>query len=201
MTGPGGNTGGAGDRSWNRSTDELLYKALTGKTAPRVQDTGVRSIRGLVKQLGGTKAAAQSLGVSARTVQRWTTANAAKRAKPSAASQQKITSSARALRDRKLANVGSSRTAQRRIRNGARLSVTGGGGPSYESKGRPWIEIELSPDEVEQLYDSVAQYGGGAETQDLINNFYERHYMGNPDADPNDPDAWTWKHFDGIELN
>ncbi len=189
-------------RSWERSTDEFLFTAATNQPAPRIGDTGVRSLRSLVNRLGGKRAAAQQLGVSVRTVQRWTAQDVAARAKPGRAAQTAVQREQRRLRDQRMTQAATGRRAARMKTTGATLRVQGSGGlqqrsPAISIKPRPELPINLSGDEVGQLYSAMAQSEAAA--MQFIGLMYDKHYMNDP-RQAGDGD-WTWESVDRLTLD
>lgn len=188
-----------GRRSWQRDTGEFLFTAATNQTAPRVGDTGVRSLRTLVNRLGGKKAAAQELGVSVRTVQRWTAARPESRAKPGRTAASQIRDRQEQQRRERLAKVGTSKRAARMSTTGSTLRVKGKGGPNAGSpelsiKPRGDIPIDLTGDQTSQLFQSIAR-GDTNATMQLVNSFYDDHYLGRDDL------QWTWQDVERLTLD
>lgn len=182
-------------RQWRRDVGEFLFVATTGRTAPRVNDTGVRSIRSLAARLGGNRAAAAQLGVSVRTVQRWTTPNAERRQKPSAASAGRIRTAATEQRRADVARAATSRRANRMRTTGATLRVQGAGGPVNDSPGGSIKSRDLtqflSGDQVDDLYTAAAESDQAALA--VINRIYAEDYMG-------DGQDWSWDDISALNL-
>ena len=191
-----------GRRHWQRPSDEVIFRGLTGKPAPRVQDTGVRSLRSLIRKLGGTKQAAQQFGVSQRTVQRWVTKSPSARAKPSAASQRHITTVARAERDRELRTAAGNRHARRMASQPRRLYVRGVGGPTgYENeKPRGYTYVDLDPDQVDALYEAVRN-DDEERLYELVDNYFGELYMGGAPTGDGMEGTWGWSQIDGFDLH
>ena len=183
-----------GRRRWHRQVDDMLYKAATNRTAHRVDDTGVRSIRALVRKAGGTKAAAERFGVSVRAVQRWTAKNPQSRGKPSRASAAKITAAATEQRRTELRQSTSGRRAARMRTTGATLSTQGRGGPKGYGDERPRsISINLTGDQVADLYQAMSENTDIA--LDLIDDLYAEIYMRYASTN-----SWEWGEIDKLDL-
>lgn len=179
----------------------MAYRQLTGRPAPRVEDTGVRSIRSLVRKLGGSKAAAQELGVSTRTVQRWTTSG--KRSTPSAASKQRITDTASAQRQRDLTKAASGRRAKTLSSQPRKLYVSGRGGPADyndELRGKDRsIWMDVSPEDIANLYAAAASPDPEA-FKDAVVDICAVNYFGSAVTDDTHAQTWGWAWIDSLEL-
>jgi len=68
--------------------ESSLNRALFGQDIPT-------DVAGMVRELGGTRGAAEALGVTQRTVQRWTTSTAGQRRKPSTTTVGKLSTATR----------------------------------------------------------------------------------------------------------
>lgn len=191
-------------RSWGRPVEEWLYTAATNQPPPRIGDTGVRSLRGLVNRLGGKREAAQQLGVSVRTVQRWTAANASARAKPGRVAAAAVRREQERLRQERMSGAAGGRRAARHRTVGATMRVKGTGGLSQRSPGisikpRPEIAINLSGDEAGDLYAALAQSPAAA--MEYVGRLYDLHYMDEGYLrDPGDGD-WTWSDVERLTLD
>lgn len=186
----------AGGR-WNRDAGELFYTAATNRPAPRVDDTGVRSIRRLVQRSGGTRQAAARFGVSQRTVQRWVAKNAAARGRPNPASADRIREAARAERRADVQRAAAGRRAARMRTTGATLKVAGTGGPDGSDENRyRRLDLELTGDQVDELYGAIA--AGDDEARETLNGFYadwlEREQSGATHT-------WAWTDIDDLSLS
>ena len=85
---------------------------------------------------------------------------------------------------------------------GATLRVQGSGGlqqrsPAISIKPRPELPINLSGDEVGQLYSAMAQSEDAA--MQFIGLMYDKHYMNDP-RQAGDGD-WTWESVDRLTLD
>lgn len=142
-----------------------LFAAVTGRGG---DVTGTGSVADMLRATYGetrrggvnTRAAAENLGVSQRTVQRWIAgAN-----RPSAAHQRDITGNARRTattqRGRRAALSGPRRSSL--SRNGARLNIAGAQGPSLDGKDykrRRAVTLTLDPAAAQAMLDSYERRG------------------------------------------
>ena len=148
-----------------------LFTALTGRAGDVSGKADADPAGMLLAAFGegrrggvNTRAAAQGLGVSQRTVQRWLAPEGHQRSRPSAGHRKTLTASARRAattkqgRRRALADARDGAKA-RRI---TRLSVTGMQGPTVDGKEyRRYrkVDINLDPDAVESMWGAYEDGG------------------------------------------
>jgi hypothetical protein len=165
----------------NAFTPELrgkLFTALTGRTGA----VGGSLVDQLSAAFGpgargarvNARAAAQALGVSTRTVQRWVAGDS----KPKPANAQAVRRRARQAATTKAGRRSAMATARgdRASRYGARLHITGTQGPLDYERYRRTANLDLDPAMVEQLRDAY-EAGGDRGVVDWATGALDQNYV------------------------
>ncbi|MER7498317.1 hypothetical protein ABT033_37730 [Streptomyces pharetrae] len=163
-----------GRRKAKRDTADALYQGISRKSDPS-KGTPAEMISKAKEVLGSTKAVAQRLGVSERTVQRW----AAGDSKPRFGNARKLKNFVR--NDPQMRRAQLSNLRQARIRNqGSRVKARGEMGVTAAGKKyrrTREIETELSPDAMNEIMERWLQ-GDDAGALDALNEALGNEYVG-----------------------
>lgn len=176
-----------------------IFQALTGRTGDVSgrPDGDVRQM--LVAAYGegkrggvDTRAAAEGLGVTQRTVQRWVAAEGRQRSKPSKGHLKTLSTKARqsASTQRGRAQAIKEARESQRARKGGRFSVFGNQGPKGYERIRG-ITVSMAPEDVESMYASY-ELGGDK----VLMSWVEGHTQG-PNYGVSD---WTFQSVDSFDV-
>jgi len=138
------------------------------------------SVRDQIAELGGTRAAAQALGRSERTIRRW-----GHQGRVPPASAPPFTEAVQRTRDTedyRRRQIAGDRDTE--LRRGARFKFRGVAGPLTDSPGssvkRRSIDFPLSSEAMASILDAF--YTGGTQSAlDVLSDALAAEYMGNPD--------------------
>lgn len=150
------------------------------QTVNQARGPAASSVRDQIAELGGTRAAAQALGRSERTIRRWSQQG---RVPPAAATP--LTEAIQRNRDTegyRRGQVVGDRDAE--LRRGARFKFRGVAGPLTDSPGssvkRRSIDFPLSSDAMTSILDAF--YTGGSQAAlDALSEAMAAEYMGSPE--------------------
>lgn len=172
---------------------DALFDALTrGKDAPT-------DVRGLVNVAGGTRAVAGMLGVTQRTVQRWTTETAAQRRRVPASALGRLRTALRNTPGYRAQLLGVGRPGSRaaRLRNrGATAHFRGRTVSGIVAGGRAYVRTRTVPDrqltgaQMAPVVDAFLR-GNDAAAEHLFQEAY---------ADAYDAPGWEFESVDGLDL-
>lgn len=179
-----------------------LFAALSGRTGADASGRTTGDVRGMLLAAYGegrrggvnTRAAAQDLGVSQRTVQRWLAAPGRQRSRPSAGHLRSLATRARQAattrRGRQAAIAQARKSSMSRY--GAKLVVRGDQGPT--AQGRQYrrhrkIDLVLDPDAVEAMWSAYEQSGDRGVVS-WLESYADQQYVAN----------WGFDSITGLEL-
>jgi hypothetical protein len=176
-----------------------LFQGLTGRqgtpTGGSVRDMIVAAF-GTTKRGGpNTRAAAEQLGVSQRSVQRWLAGeNRQQRNKPRADHLSTLRTKARQSATTKKGRKAALDSSRSRFSNrkSARLTTHGMQGPEGGGKGyarQRAVTIELSGDDIDAMFDAYEQRGDAGVTE-WLERHHSDHYV----------PGWTFENIDRIGL-
>lgn len=172
------------------SLRSMIAGALTRSTPPG-------SVRGQIAELGGTRAAAQALGRSERTIRRWAQAD---RAPQRGGGQQALDQAVETYRGTSQARRGRLNTRREaRMRNhGAKVTFRGVAGPTNDSPGtsikRRNITWTLSPEGTAAIIDAYLANGEDAAIAELEATLAAEYMYGQGFG-------WTFQRVDALEFN
>lgn len=182
------------------SIKTALFQGLTG----RAGTPGAGTVRDMLTAAFGTtsrgrldtRSAAEGMGVSQRTIQRWVADESRKeRSKPRPSHLSALKVRARqAASTKKGRRQASSETRQRFAqRKNVKLSIAGNQGPAVGGKDysrKRTTTLDISDQDVQSLLDAYEQ-GGDKAAQSYIENLYGDRYV----------EGWSFNDMDQVSLH
>lgn len=174
---------------------DTFFTALTGRGV----NNNPNDLRGLLETAFGlgprgglnTRAAAQALGVSQRTVERWVTTTGQQRHKASAGNLSKLRASARRARTTKKgrAQAMAPKAGDRQARNGAHVTMRGVQGVRDYERER-YVEWDIDPAHVEAVRQAYIDGGEAGARQAMEDVWSDAYGAGD----------WSIARLDDIDL-
>lgn len=179
------------------TSHDAMYRSAIGRPLAEPENRGVQNLRRLVRDLGGPKQAATTLGVTPQTVKSWTTTNRDRRRRPNNASLQKINKAVPISRQRAVAKMARGRRAKLRTQPGLshRLTITGQGGvrsDKFLEDRRRSIDspdVRITGDALADYYDALA-HGHTDIAQQILADQVGRDYV----------PGWEWSTIESLSI-
>ena len=195
-----GNSSGGGPGGLGQN----LFRVLTGSGEADVSGRGA-NLRGMLRAIGGSSArtrsgidltqAANRLGVSRRTVERWVRSeDTGQGQRPSAQRLQALQRVSRQVASTRAGRRGAIQAARaaRRFSRGARVSITGEQGPKYPGKDYKrtrTTQLDLDPGAAEAMLNAWER-GGERGFLSWATQHWGSEYV----------DDWDFGRVDGVEV-